>query len=86
MTPMKYRFYILDVFTRTAFGGNQLAVLPDARGLGVDGRLNVGRASRIEAAARLRDGKVVSVDVGGPAVLTAAGEIEVGNERLQDER
>jgi trans-2,3-dihydro-3-hydroxyanthranilate isomerase len=30
---MSYRFHIADVFTGTAFGGNQLAVLPDARGL-----------------------------------------------------
>jgi trans-2,3-dihydro-3-hydroxyanthranilate isomerase len=30
---MDRRFLILDVFTRHAFGGNQLAVLPDASGL-----------------------------------------------------
>ena len=30
---MKYRYHICDVFTETRFGGNQLAVLPDARGL-----------------------------------------------------
>lgn len=30
---MKYRYYICDVFTDRRFGGNQLAVLPDARGL-----------------------------------------------------
>jgi trans-2,3-dihydro-3-hydroxyanthranilate isomerase len=30
---MAYPFVIADVFTRTAFGGNQLAVFPDARGL-----------------------------------------------------
>lgn len=28
-----YKFYTCDVFTDTRFGGNQLAVLPDARGL-----------------------------------------------------
>ena len=43
---MKYRFYILDVFTRTAFGGNQLAVLPDARGLSTDGMQQVARNQR----------------------------------------
>ena len=82
---MKYRFYILDVFTRTAFGGNQLAVLPDARGLSADGMQKVARASRLDAAARMRNGDVVSVDVGGPAVVTATGEIEVGDDWLQDE-
>jgi trans-2,3-dihydro-3-hydroxyanthranilate isomerase len=30
---MKYRYYICDVFTDQRFGGNQLAVLPDASGL-----------------------------------------------------
>jgi trans-2,3-dihydro-3-hydroxyanthranilate isomerase len=30
---MKYRYYICDVFTETQFGGNQLAVLPEADGL-----------------------------------------------------
>ena len=30
---MAHAFVIADVFTRTAFGGNQLAVFPDARGL-----------------------------------------------------
>lgn len=30
---MRYRYFICDVFTDTPFGGNPLAVLPDARGL-----------------------------------------------------
>lgn len=30
---MKYHFYTCDVFTRTRFGGNALAVLPEASGL-----------------------------------------------------
>lgn len=30
---MEFQFYTCDVFTDTRFGGNQLAVLPDARGL-----------------------------------------------------
>lgn len=30
---MTYRYFICDVFTEKRFGGNQLAVLPDARGL-----------------------------------------------------
>ena len=30
---MEYRYYICDVFTDTRFGGNQLAVLPEAHGL-----------------------------------------------------
>ena len=30
---MRYRYYICDVFTESRFGGNQLAVLPEASGL-----------------------------------------------------
>ena len=30
---MKYRYYTCDVFTETRFGGNPLAVLPQADGL-----------------------------------------------------
>ena len=30
---MRYRYYLCDIFTHTRFGGNQLAILPDARGL-----------------------------------------------------
>jgi len=30
---VKYRYYVCDVFTETRFGGNQLAVLPQADGL-----------------------------------------------------
>ena len=30
---MRWRYYICDVFTDTRFGGNQLAVLPEAEGL-----------------------------------------------------
>ena len=53
--------------------------------LSVTQGVKIGRPSRMDAAARLRDGKVVSVDVGGPAVLTATGEIDIGDEWLQDE-
>src|SRR5512139_1270816 len=30
---MRYRYFTCDVFTDTRFGGNQLAVLPEAEGL-----------------------------------------------------
>ena len=50
--------------------------------LAVTQGVKIGRTSKMDAAARLRDGKVVSVDVGGPAVLAATGEIEVGNDWL----
>ena len=40
---MKFKFVTADVFTDRPFGGNQLAVLPDARGLDDEQMLNVAR-------------------------------------------
>ena len=40
---MRYDFMILDVFTDRAFGGNQLAVLTDARGLTTEAMQTIAR-------------------------------------------
>ena len=40
---MKYRFQIVDVFSSTPFGGNQLAVLPDASGISTQGMKTIAR-------------------------------------------
>jgi trans-2,3-dihydro-3-hydroxyanthranilate isomerase len=40
---MPYSFYTADVFTDTRFGGNQLGVLPDARGLTTEQMLAITR-------------------------------------------
>ena len=40
---MKYSFYIVDVFSPESFGGNQLAVLPDAVGLSAEGMQKIAR-------------------------------------------
>ena len=40
---MKYTFHILDVFSSTPFGGNQLAVLPDAAGISAEGMQKIAR-------------------------------------------
>ncbi len=40
---MRYAFTIADVFSPTPFGGNQLAVITDARGLSSDGMQAVAR-------------------------------------------
>lgn len=40
---MKYHFHIVDVFTSSAFGGNQLAVVPDASGLSAEGMQRIAR-------------------------------------------
>ena len=40
---MKYTFYIVDVFSSTPFGGNQLAVLPDAAGISTEGMQKIAR-------------------------------------------
>jgi trans-2,3-dihydro-3-hydroxyanthranilate isomerase len=40
---MKYTFHIVDVFSSTPFGGNQLAVLPDASGISTEGMQKIAR-------------------------------------------
>lgn len=40
---MRYRYYLCDVFTDTRFGGNQLAVLPQAVGLSSERMQQVAR-------------------------------------------
>jgi len=40
---MKYTFHIVDVFSSTPFGGNQLAVLPDAAGISTGGMQKITR-------------------------------------------
>src|SRR4051812_41041988 len=40
---MRYDFMIVDVFTNVAFGGNQLAVLTDARGLTTEAMQTITR-------------------------------------------
>jgi trans-2,3-dihydro-3-hydroxyanthranilate isomerase len=40
---MKYTFHIVNVFSSTPFGGNQLAVLPDATGISTEGMQKIAR-------------------------------------------
>jgi len=40
---MKYPFHIVDVFSSTPFGGNQLAVLPEAAGISTEGMQKIAR-------------------------------------------
>jgi trans-2,3-dihydro-3-hydroxyanthranilate isomerase len=40
---MKYLFHIVDVFSRSAIGGNQLAVLPEASGLSPEDMQKIAR-------------------------------------------
>jgi trans-2,3-dihydro-3-hydroxyanthranilate isomerase len=40
---MKYAFQIVDVFSSTPFGGNQLAILPDAAGISTEGMQRIAR-------------------------------------------
>jgi trans-2,3-dihydro-3-hydroxyanthranilate isomerase len=40
---MKYTFHIVDVFSSRPFGGNQLAVLPDAAGISTAGMQKIAR-------------------------------------------
>ncbi len=40
---MKYTFHIVDVFSATPFGGNQLAILPDAAAISTEGMQKIAR-------------------------------------------
>ena len=40
---MKYLFHLVDVFSSTPFGGNQLAILPDATGISTGGMQKIAR-------------------------------------------
>ena len=40
---MKYAFHLVDVFSSTPFGGNQLAILPDATGISTEGMQRIAR-------------------------------------------
>ena len=40
---MKYTFHIVDVFSLAPFGGNQLAVLPEAAGISTEGMQKIAR-------------------------------------------
>ena len=40
---MRYPFHMVDVFSSTPFGGNQLAVLPDATGISAEGMQKIAR-------------------------------------------
>jgi trans-2,3-dihydro-3-hydroxyanthranilate isomerase len=40
---MKYPFHLVDVFSSTPFGGNQLAILPDATGISTEGMQKIAR-------------------------------------------
>ena len=40
---MPYRYHTTDVFTTSPFGGNPLAVLPDARGLTDEQMISIAR-------------------------------------------
>jgi trans-2,3-dihydro-3-hydroxyanthranilate isomerase len=40
---MKYPFHLVDVFSSTPFGGNQLAILPNATGISTEGMQKIAR-------------------------------------------
>jgi trans-2,3-dihydro-3-hydroxyanthranilate isomerase len=40
---MKYAFQIVDVFSSTSFGGNQLAILPHAAVISTEGMQKIAR-------------------------------------------
>src|SRR6185437_3671208 len=86
--PSRHRFVTLDVFTPVAFGGNQLAVFPDASAIPEDALLVLGAAGAApggKATLVLEEGVgpvtvTVNSSGGGPpfAQLSVAKLAEVG--------
>ncbi len=70
---MKYPFHIVDVFSSTPFGGNQLAVLPDAAGISTEGMQKIAREfnfgeTTLLFAGNLRDGGKLYARMWAPAL------------------
>jgi predicted PhzF superfamily epimerase YddE/YHI9 len=66
---MRYRYHICDVFTDVRFGGNQLAVLPEAEGLSdrqMQKNAMASSSERGSAAAVFRSPKASSKSTSGP--------------------
>ena len=62
---MKYSFHIVDVFSSTPFGGNQLAVLPDVAGISTEGMQKIAREFKFgETAFVLPKGSILRTRVG----------------------
>ena len=78
---MKYTFHIVDVFSSAPFGGNQLAILPDAAGISAEGMQKIAREFNFGETTfvlpKKSGGVVTSVSVGGATAYVASGEIEV---------
>ena len=68
---MKYPFHIVDVFSSTPFGGNQLAVLPDAAGISTEGMQKIAREFNFGETTFVLPKK------GGATTDIASGEIDV---------
>jgi trans-2,3-dihydro-3-hydroxyanthranilate isomerase len=81
---MGYRYYICDVFTTMRFGGNQLAVLPNADGLSarqmqlIAREFNFSESTFVFPSEAGHTRRVVGTWVGGASVLVSEGVIEVG--------
>jgi trans-2,3-dihydro-3-hydroxyanthranilate isomerase len=91
---MNYKYYIVDVFSETPFGGNQLAVLPEADGITAEGMQRIARefnfaettfvqaTSRPGATSRVRifTPKAEVAFAGHPTVGTACALVLGGHE------
>jgi len=79
---MNYRYYICDVFTETRFGGNQLAVLPEAVGLSTQQMQQIAREFNFSETTFVfpaRDGHTRHVRIFTPArEIPFAGHPNVG--------
>ena len=82
---MRYRYFICDVFTDTRFGGNQLAVLPEAQGLSDRQMQQIAREFNFSESTFVfppEAGQTRKVRIFTPSIeVPFAGHIVVGNLR-----
>jgi trans-2,3-dihydro-3-hydroxyanthranilate isomerase len=95
---MRYTFHIVDVFSSAPFGGNQLAVLPDAAGISTEGMQRIAREFNFgettfvlpkndpanTCRVRIFSPRAELDFAGHPTVGTACALVMKQNERLSD--
>lgn len=70
---MRHRRLTADVFTDRIFGGNQLAVFPDGRGLRTEQMQKTAREFNFSE----KDNAIAAIRVGGASVLVSEGTMEI---------
>jgi len=73
----EHRFAQVDVFTDRVFGGNPLAVVFDADGLGDAEMQSIAREMNLHIKIAMRGGRISELRVGGGVVPVIEGRLRV---------